>query len=107
MVAWECPINPREASGLDPEAVHNSDRWQEELQPLFEDRDITNKGNQQNYFIKMYEVDQSRLPESYYETLVTAFEEHLPIANVVDKILDEALQKCPDRVSYPTLLAHD
>ena len=22
MVAWECPINPREASGLDPEAVH-------------------------------------------------------------------------------------
>jgi thiol-disulfide isomerase/thioredoxin len=22
MVAWECPTNPREASGLDPEAVH-------------------------------------------------------------------------------------
>ncbi len=22
MVAWECPIKPREASGLDPEAVH-------------------------------------------------------------------------------------
>jgi signal transduction histidine kinase len=24
MVAWECPTNPREASGLDPEAVHGS-----------------------------------------------------------------------------------
>ena len=22
MVSWECPTNPREASGLDPEAVH-------------------------------------------------------------------------------------
>ena len=22
MVKWECPTNPREASGLDPEAVH-------------------------------------------------------------------------------------
>jgi len=24
MVAWECPTNPREASGLDPEAVHQN-----------------------------------------------------------------------------------
>jgi hypothetical protein len=23
MVSWKCPTNPREASGLDPEAVHN------------------------------------------------------------------------------------
>ncbi|QGX94802.1 hypothetical protein EI982_08335 [Haloplanus rallus] len=23
MVGWECPTNPREASGLDPEAVHS------------------------------------------------------------------------------------
>jgi hypothetical protein len=22
MVGWECPTNPRQASGLDPEAVH-------------------------------------------------------------------------------------
>ncbi|MEF8779976.1 MAG: alpha-amylase family glycosyl hydrolase [Haloferacaceae archaeon] len=28
MVAWECPINPREASGLDPEAVHHSNHDQ-------------------------------------------------------------------------------
>jgi len=25
MVSWECPTNPREASGLDPEAVHQRD----------------------------------------------------------------------------------
>ncbi|TYL36081.1 hypothetical protein CV102_24395 [Natronococcus pandeyae] len=24
MVTWECSTNPREASGLDPEAVHNT-----------------------------------------------------------------------------------
>jgi hypothetical protein len=27
MVGWECPTNPREASGLDPEAVHPSVIW--------------------------------------------------------------------------------
>ncbi|SEL89094.1 hypothetical protein SAMN04488691_11087 [Haloferax larsenii] len=25
MVEWECPINPREASGPDPEAIHSED----------------------------------------------------------------------------------
>lgn len=72
--------------------LYNSERWQQELQPLFEERDITNKGNKNNYFIKTYDVDQSRLPESYFETLVVAFEEHLPVAKVADEILDEALQ---------------
>ena len=72
--------------------LYNSERWQQELQPLFEERDITNKGNKRNYFIKTYDIDQSRLPESYFETIATAFEEHLPIVDVVDEILDEALQ---------------
>lgn len=71
--------------------LYNSDRWQRELQPLFDKRDITNKGNKKNYFIKTYDVDQSRLPESYFETLAIAFEEHLPIVEVVDEILDEAV----------------
>jgi hypothetical protein len=26
MVTWECPTNPREASGFDPEAVHYASR---------------------------------------------------------------------------------
>lgn len=71
--------------------LYNSDRWQQELQPLFDDRDITNKGNKENYFIKTYDVDQSRLPESYFETLAIAFEEHIPIVEVIDEILDEAV----------------
>ena len=71
--------------------LYNSDRWQQELRPLFDDREITNKGNQKNYFVKTYDVDQSRLPESYFETLAIAFEEHLPIVEVVNEILDEAV----------------
>jgi len=32
------------------------------------------------------------LPESYFETIATAFEELPPIVNVVDEIRDDALQ---------------
>jgi hypothetical protein len=71
--------------------LYNSDRWQQELQPLFEERDITNKGNKENYFIKTYDIDQSKLPESYFETLAVAFEEHLPVVKVIDEIVEEAL----------------
>jgi hypothetical protein len=39
---------------------------------------------------KTYDVDQSRLPESYFQTLATAFEEHVPIAEAIDNIVDEA-----------------
>jgi len=28
MVEWECPTDPREASGLDPEAVHTAGQEQ-------------------------------------------------------------------------------
>ncbi len=73
--------------------LYNSERWQRELHPLFEERGITNKGNKKNYFLKTYEVDQSRLPESYFETLAVAFEEHIPVARKVDEILEEALKE--------------
>ena len=72
--------------------LYNSDRRQSELEPLLEERGITNKGNKRDYTTKTYDVDQSGLPESYFETLALAFEEHLPIAAVVDEILDEALE---------------
>jgi hypothetical protein len=45
---------------------------------------------------KQYDVDQSRLPESYFETLAVAFEEHLPVVEVIDKILDEATSNIED-----------
>jgi uncharacterized protein YnzC (UPF0291/DUF896 family) len=71
--------------------LYNSDSWQAKLQPLLEERGVTNKGNKQNYMVKTYEVDQAGLPESYFETLAQAFEEHLSIAQVVDEILEEAV----------------
>lgn len=71
--------------------AYNSDRWQDELEPLLAELDITNKGNKANYMIKTYPVDQSGLPESYFETLAVAFEEHIPVAEVIDEIVEEAL----------------
>jgi hypothetical protein len=70
--------------------LYNSERWQEELRPLLDERNITNKGNKKDKMVKKYEVDQSRLPESYFETLARAFEEHIPIAEVIDEIVAEA-----------------
>ena len=52
---------------------------------------LPTRATKKTYFIKTYDVDQSRLPESYFETLAIAFEEHLPIVEVVDEILDEAV----------------
>lgn len=76
--------------------LYNSDRWQAELEPLLEEREIENKGNKETYTAKTYDVDQAGLPESYFETLAIAFEEHLPISDVVDQILDEAVANVKD-----------
>lgn len=77
--------------------LYNSDRWQAELEPLLDARGITNKGNKQDYMVKEYDLDQSDLPESYFETLAVAFEEHIPVAEVIDEILDEAVANVRDR----------
>ncbi len=71
--------------------LYNSDRWQAKLKPLLDERGITNEGNKKQYMFKQYDVDQPNLPESYFETLAVAFEEHLPVADVVDDILAEAV----------------
>jgi hypothetical protein len=78
--------------------LYNSERWQNELKPLLEERDISNKGNKTEYTRKTYDVDVSRLPESYFETLATAFKEHTPIAEVIDEIVEEAREnvKAPE-----------
>jgi hypothetical protein len=70
--------------------LYNSDRWQTELGPVLEEHGIANKGNKSEYTRKTYEVDQAELPESYFRTLNTAFEEHIPLAEVVDEIIEEA-----------------
>ena len=72
--------------------LYNSERYQERLRPILDDADITNKGQKKNYTRKTYDVDQSRLPESYFETLAVAFAEHQPLANIVDEIVAEAVE---------------
>lgn len=57
---------------------------------------IENIGNKNNYMRKTYDVDQSGLPESYFDTLATAFEEHLEVADLIDGILDEAITNVRD-----------
>jgi hypothetical protein len=76
--------------------LYNSDRWQEELEPLLDECGISNKGNKRNYTRKTYNVDQSDLPESYFETLGVAFEEHIPVAEVIDEIVSEATSNVKD-----------
>lgn len=71
---------------------YHSDKWQNELEPLLEERGITNIGNKKNHMRKTYDVDQSALPQSYFETLALAFEEHLPIAEVIDDIIADAVK---------------
>jgi len=72
--------------------LYNTDKWQEKLKPILSEQNITNRGNMSEYTRKTYDVDQSGLPESYFETLAIAFEEHLPIAEVVDDIVAEAVE---------------
>lgn len=72
--------------------LYNSDRWQDKLQPILDSRQITNEGKKKVLFEKTYEVDQSSLPQSYFETLAVAFEEHLPVVVVVDEMLNEAVE---------------
>jgi hypothetical protein len=71
--------------------LYDTDRWQAELQPILSSHKITNVGQKKALTRKKYDVDQSRLPESYFETLTVAFEEHLRVVEVVDEILDEAV----------------
>lgn len=76
--------------------LYNSDRWQERIRPLLKERGITNKGNKRDLMSKTYDVDQSGLPESYFKTLATAYEEHIPVAEVVDEIVAEAPENVQD-----------
>lgn len=77
--------------------LYNSNTWQEELKPILAERDIVNRGNKAEYTRKVYDVDQSGLPESYFDTLATAFEEHLPVAEITDEILEEAVTNVKQR----------
>ncbi len=72
--------------------LYNTDRWQDRLETPLNDAGITNKGQKKDYTQKTYDVDQSELPESYFETLATAFAEHQPLAEIIDEIVAEATE---------------
>jgi hypothetical protein len=76
--------------------LYNSKRWQKEIEPLLDERGITNIGNKRKIMRKSYNVDQSGLPESYFETLGVAFEEHIPVTEVIDEIVNEAISNIED-----------
>lgn len=77
--------------------LYTSDRWQAKVEPKLAEHNIMNRGNKSEYTHKTYDVAQSALPESYFETLATAFEEHRPLAEVANEILNEAVDNVVER----------
>jgi hypothetical protein len=71
-----------------------SDETMARLQPVLEEHDIDPLADStSSYTQKMYYFDQNRLPNSYYETLVVAFEEHQEIADIVSNVLETTLDE--------------
>ncbi|WP_257300898.1 PD-(D/E)XK nuclease family protein [Haloarchaeobius sp. FL176] len=71
--------------------LYNSERWQTKLDSVCDEHGITNKGNQKTYTTATYDVNQAGLPESYFETLETAFSDHQELAHLVNQIHREAV----------------
>jgi hypothetical protein len=44
-------------------------------------------------FRKTYHIEQSGLPESYFEMLSVVFEEHIRVAEVINKLLKKSLMR--------------
>lgn len=61
--------------------------------PLF---NTAGKGNLRDYTKKTYDVDHSGPPESYFEMLAVAFNEHIPVAKEIGEILNEAVANVKD-----------
>ncbi|THE62714.1 cyclase [Salinadaptatus halalkaliphilus] len=98
MVSWECPIKPREASGLDPEAVHayhvieEYERWERFHEANAETRaahgslgtQVYRKCEDPTTLLVIQEIDDDRLEEAleYFDS--EAFQSMLERAGVVD-----------------------
>lgn len=74
-------------------ALYQSEEWRGEIEKVCEKYGINNRSLQKTYTKASYDVDQSRLPDSYFETLLTAFEEHKEIADIANRIHQKALEK--------------
>jgi len=74
-----------------------SDRFADEIGPALGEYDVTKapniSRNNPRLTEKIYDVDRSGLPESYYETLSTAVKEHQQLAPTINKVLDAAIDE--------------
>lgn len=73
--------------------LFNSTSWQDRMEPHFEEHDIEVKGGPKVFTKKRYDVEKRRLPESYFETLQVAFDEHAELATIITELLSEATKK--------------
>lgn len=71
-----------------------SDETMARLQPVLKEYDIDRiTDSTSSYTQKIYDFDQNRLPDSYYETLVVAFEEHQEMADIASDVLETTLDE--------------
>lgn len=87
-------------------ALFVSDRFASKLDPRLGEYDITKAPNisRSNPRLtgKVYDVDRSGLPESYYETLSIAVKEHQQIAPVINEVLQAAIRDVEKDLSRTT-----
>jgi hypothetical protein len=85
---WPCQVDLRKRFAKN---LH-SDETVERLQPILDKYDIErNDGQIRDYTQKTYTFDRKRLPNNYYETLATAFEEHQEMSDILSDVLRETL----------------
>lgn len=76
--------------------LFNSTSWQDRLEPHLEEHDIEVEGGPKVFTRKRYDVEKQQLPESYFETLQNAFNEHADLATIITEILTEAIEKAEE-----------
>jgi hypothetical protein len=72
----------------------HSDETVERLRPVLNEYDINRiTDSSKSYTRKEYNFDQNQLPDSYYKTLVVAFEEHQEIGDIASNVLGTTLDE--------------
>lgn len=73
-----------------------SDRFAETLDPALAEHGIRKQAdysyNNPRFIEKVYSVDRSELPDSYYETLQVAVREHIELAPAINEILETTIE---------------
>jgi len=79
-----------------------SDRFSDQLDLTLGEHDINKKAdyslNNPRFTEKVYSVDRTDLPESYYEVLQQAAREHIQVAPEINEILDTAIEEVENEI---------